>query len=145
MSLVKQGNSPFLAKFLHLCSIIDGWKAPFGRSGKPIVTRIKFRAVFADQWLNNHARYKVEIVCDYVSFGADSESAIKMMRPCIAEMTFYSKVCRNCILCLYEICLYDETCLYEWNFLLYFYSITRAVGKNSLAAKNSIVNQNRAR
>ena len=36
----------------------------FERSGKPIAKYINFRAVIADQWLKNHARYKVEIVCD---------------------------------------------------------------------------------
>ena len=76
MSLVKQGNSPFLAKFLHFSSIIDGGRVPFTRSGKPIVTRIKFRAVIADQLLKNHARHKVEIVCE---FGVDSKSAIKIL------------------------------------------------------------------
>ena len=97
MSLVKQSNSPFVVKFLHFSSITDCGRVPFGRSGKPIATRIKFRAVIAVQikLFKNHARYKVEIVYDYTSFGADSESAIKMMRPCIVEMTFYSKVCRK--------------------------------------------------
>ena len=50
-----------MAKFLHFSSIIDGGKVPFGRSGKPIATRIKFRAVIAVQINDSKAMHTTRL------------------------------------------------------------------------------------